>query len=50
VIVGIDDDRVDNYDDLYNALDEHKAGDMVDVTVVREGQKAKLRTELIVLP
>jgi len=50
VIVGIDDDRVDNYDDLYNALDEHKAGDMVDVTVVREGQKAKLRSELIVLP
>jgi S1-C subfamily serine protease len=50
VIVGIDAERVDDYDDLYNALDRHTAGDAVDVTVVREGQKAKLRTELIVLP
>jgi S1-C subfamily serine protease len=50
VIVGIDNDRVDDYDDLYNALDAHKAGDTVDVSVVREGQPAKLRTQLIALP
>ncbi|MBN2576106.1 MAG: trypsin-like peptidase domain-containing protein [Deltaproteobacteria bacterium] len=50
VIVGIDNDRVDDYDDLYNALDKHEPGDVVDVTVVREGQKARLRTQLIVLP
>jgi S1-C subfamily serine protease len=50
VIVGIDSDRVDNYDDLYNALDKRKAGDVVEVTVVREGKKTKLRTKLIVLP
>jgi len=50
VIVGIDSEQVDNYDDLYNALDKRKAGDMVDVTVVREGGKTNLRTNLIVLP
>jgi S1-C subfamily serine protease len=50
VIVGIGSDRVDDYDDLYNALDKHVPGEMVDVTVVREGRQAKLRTELIVLP
>ena len=50
MIVGIDSDRVDDYDDLYNALDAHKAGDTVDVSVVREGQPAKMRTQLIALP
>ena len=50
VILGIDNDPVDDYDDLYNALDEHKAGDMVDVVVAREGRKTKLPTQLIVLP
>ena len=35
VIVGIDDTKVETYDDLYNALDRHAAGDTVSVKVHR---------------
>ncbi len=35
IIVGIDDTKVDTYDDLYNALDRHTAGDTVNVKVRR---------------
>lgn len=35
VIVGIDDTKVETYDDLYNALDRHTAGDTVNVKVRR---------------
>jgi S1-C subfamily serine protease len=38
VIVGIDKDKVDNYDGLYNALDKRRAGDKV-VVKVRRNEK-----------
>jgi len=38
VIVGIDDKKVDNFDDYYNALDTRKAGDIVKLRV-RRGEK-----------
>lgn len=46
VIVGIDDDAVTNYDELYNALDGRKAGERVTVTVLRDGGQKKLQVEL----
>ena len=33
VIVGIDDTEIHQADDLFKALDYHKVGDIVDVTV-----------------
>lgn len=47
IIVGIDGAPVRNYDDLYNALDHYKAGDRVEVRVLREGKKRTLKVELI---
>jgi S1-C subfamily serine protease len=37
VIVGIDRDAVNSYDDFYNALDTHRPGDRVEVRVSRDG-------------
>lgn len=50
VIVGIDDEKVEDYDDLYNALDKRRAGDTVSVSVQRQGKLVKLQVPLIVLP
>jgi S1-C subfamily serine protease len=50
VIVGIDAAKVKDYDDLYNALDAHKAGDKVDVKVVRGDQVVTLKLEVLLLP
>ena len=38
-IVGIDGSAIRKQQDLYQALDDHKVGDRVKVTVVRDGQK-----------
>jgi len=46
VIVGIDDEKVDDYDDLYNALDHRHAGDVVGAKVNRQGTEAVLRMEV----
>jgi S1-C subfamily serine protease len=50
VIVGLGDQKVDDFDDLYNALDRHRAGDLVDVKVRRENQLVSLKMEVIALP
>jgi S1-C subfamily serine protease len=50
VIVGIDAAKVDDYDDLYNALDTHKAGDEVEVKVRRGDGVVKLKVPVIALP
>ena len=50
VIVGLGDQKVDDFDDLYNALDRHRAGDLVDVKVRRENQLVTLKMEVIALP
>jgi S1-C subfamily serine protease len=50
VIVGVDDSPVKSYDDLYNALDQHTAGDKVKVKVLREGRPASYEVEVVALP
>ncbi|MFT3766630.1 MAG: trypsin-like peptidase domain-containing protein [Minicystis sp.] len=50
VIVGIDSKKVEDYDELYNELDQHHAGDKVDVKVARGDKTETLKLEVIVLP
>ncbi len=50
VIVAIDDHPVDNFDDLYSAVDAHKPGDKVDVKLRRGEQIVTSKVEVIVLP
>jgi S1-C subfamily serine protease len=49
VIVGMDDAKVADYDDLYNALDQHKAGDKVTAKVQRGDGVVELKTDVIEL-
>lgn len=49
VIVGIDSVRVAHFDDLYTALDSHKADDTVKITVMRGEGTATLTMKLAVL-
>jgi S1-C subfamily serine protease len=46
VITGIDGAKIRSYDDLFNALDSHKIGDAVTLTVEREGKARPVRIEL----
>lgn len=50
IIIGIDDQKVTNYDTLYNALDEHQPGDTIQVKIRREGRVMSVPVELYVLP
>jgi S1-C subfamily serine protease len=50
VIVGVGTQKVDDFDDLYNALDSHHAGDKVDVKIRRGEDAVVLKLEVIVLP
>jgi S1-C subfamily serine protease len=50
IIVGLGDQKIDDFDDLYNALDQHRPGDTVDVKVRRGDQLATLKMEVIALP
>ena len=47
VVVGIGGSPVGSYDDFYNALDEHHAGDELDVKVLRAGHVVTVRVKLI---
>jgi S1-C subfamily serine protease len=49
VIIGLDDQKVDDYDDLYNALDQHHAGDEVKVKISRQGSTLVLPVRLVVV-
>ena len=49
-IIGIDDKTISTYDDLYNILDEHSAGDKVTVKIRREGEILSIPVQLYVLP
>lgn len=42
IIVGIDSDRVEDADDLMNALEKHQTGDTVTVTVVRDDERLRV--------
>jgi S1-C subfamily serine protease len=46
VVVGIDQHRVRDYDELYNVLDEYQPGTMVTVHVLRAGKRQKLSVRL----
>jgi S1-C subfamily serine protease len=46
VIIGIDDHKINDYDDLYNTLDGYQAGQKVKVKVRRGDQVVDLQTEL----
>ena len=50
VIVGVDSAKVEDFDELYNVLDQHRAGDKVDVKVMRGEKVETLKLEVIVLP
>jgi S1-C subfamily serine protease len=50
VIVAVNDQKFDDFDDLYNALDQHHAGETVDVKVRRSNAAASLKVEVIALP
>ena len=47
VIVGLDGTKIASYDDLYNALDTHKAGDVVDVALVRDGKPLSVKLDVL---
>jgi S1-C subfamily serine protease len=46
VIIAVDAAKVDDFDDLYNALDAHHAGDKVDVKVHRGDETVVLKLEV----
>lgn len=46
IIVGIDDHKISSYDDLYNVLDLYRIGDTVTITLMRHGEKRKIRFTL----
>ncbi len=50
VIVGVDATKVDDFDDLYNALDAHHPGDKVAVKVRRGDDTLSLDLDVLVLP
>ncbi|HEY6559320.1 MAG TPA: trypsin-like peptidase domain-containing protein [Polyangiaceae bacterium] len=49
VIVGIDETRVNDYDDLYNALDTRKEGDKAKVRVARDEKVVALTIDLMLV-
>ncbi|MDX2052433.1 MAG: trypsin-like peptidase domain-containing protein [Polyangiaceae bacterium] len=49
VIVKIGSTPIHSYDDLYNELDRHAAGDEVEITVLRKAQLVTVRLKLVVV-
>lgn len=49
VIVGVDDDVIKDYDDLYHAFDRHQPGDRVKLWLVRGKERRSVDVELAVL-
>jgi S1-C subfamily serine protease len=46
IIVGIDGAKINNYDDLYRALDKHQIGDTTNVEIVRRGKRMSVPVRL----
>jgi S1-C subfamily serine protease len=46
IIVGVDKDKVQTVTDLYEALERHKAGDTVTLTLLRDGQRTEVTATL----
>ena len=49
MIVGIDDQTIKHYDDLFNVLDSFEPGDRVEVKVQRAGEVFAIPVELSLL-
>ena len=49
VVVGLGESPVKSYDDFYNALDEHHAGEELDVKILRAGRVATTRVRLFAI-
>ncbi|MBX3205939.1 MAG: trypsin-like peptidase domain-containing protein [Labilithrix sp.] len=49
IIIGVDDARIETFDDLYTALDAHKPDDTVKVTVVRGEETTSMPVKVVVL-
>lgn len=47
IVAGIGGTPVNNYDDFYNTLDEHHAGEDVDVKPLRAGHVVTVRLPLV---
>lgn len=50
IIVGIDNEKVTNTDDLYRILDKHQVGDNVQLQIVRGGRRTSLSARLTESP
>jgi S1-C subfamily serine protease len=50
IIVGINEHKVKNFDDLYNALDRYDVGAEVEVKLLRDGRPASVKVNLVDLP
>jgi S1-C subfamily serine protease len=46
IIIGIDDQKVANNDDLYRILDKHQVGDTVQVQIMRNGRRTSVPVRL----
>jgi S1-C subfamily serine protease len=46
IIVAMDGKQIDNMNDLYEALEHHRVGDTVTLTIVREGERQDLQVTL----
>jgi len=47
IIIGIDKNRIDSYDDLYNILDNYRVGDRIILTVRRGEKQRQVRLRLV---
>jgi len=50
IIVGIDNDKVNNSDDLFRVLDEHQIGETVQVQILRAGRQTSVSVRLMDSP
>jgi S1-C subfamily serine protease len=50
IIVGIDNDKVGNSDDLFRVLDKHQIGETVQVQIWRDGRRTSVSVRLMDSP
>ena len=50
IILGVDNEKVGNYDDLYRLLDKHQVGDTVQVQIFRNGNRTSVPVRLTPSP
>jgi S1-C subfamily serine protease len=50
VIVAMDGERIENVEQVLNFLSDHSAGDVITITVVRDGERRELKATLRLLP